>query len=295
MKKYGLSFFLSLVLYLVTAPLRGGYVTVLGLTGLPLSTLVGFILYFLFTFFLLHKFEGKTKKYVVLLAILLGCILLELPVRILRFQSSLGSLPDIVFKIVAISAAFLFYTVKGYFQKLTVSFPVFILCLWFSFEGYSSWIHKLNFGTFTGVTEQVIGSPVVFRNSEEMDISLNDFRGKYVLLDFWSSTCGVCFQKFPKVQELYDEIRGKQNIELYSIFCHISKKGENSETAEDILQKRGFSFPSLSIDINEPVLKEIGVDGFPTVVICDPNGKIVFRGNIEKAREYLKNQLASLN
>lgn len=41
------------------------------------------------------------------------------------------------------------------------------------------------------------------------DVSLSDFKGKYVLLDFWGHWCGPCIMSFPKAKALYEKHRDK--------------------------------------------------------------------------------------
>ena len=89
-------------------------------------------------------------------------------------------------------------------------------------------------------------------------------------------------------------IRSRINSRLtYSVFCCDDKDGETCETGQDILNKRNCSFPILAIDKDNPILKEIGVTCFPTVIIFDPDGKLIFRGNIEYAEKYLKGMFDS--
>lgn len=232
-----------------------------------------------------------SKQYLTILldcAELLGCVILDLPIRIIYFQSTLISLPDSTLKVLAILIAYWVYNIRGIWGKIAVSVLAFALCIWMSYYGYDIWIYKLNYDSFKDKVKEVVQSPLIFQNIEGQDVSIESFKGKYVALDFWSSTCGVCFRKFPQVQELYEQLKVKPNAELYSVFCRMTNRGETAKMGADILHKRGFSFPAISIDMDEPVLKEIGVDGFPTVLIIDPEGKIVFRGNIDTAAKYLE-------
>ncbi len=42
---------------------------------------------------------------------------------------------------------------------------------------------------------------------------LSDFRGKYVLLDFWGTWCGPCLKEMPRLKEVYDKFRAR-NFEV---------------------------------------------------------------------------------
>jgi len=37
-------------------------------------------------------------------------------------------------------------------------------------------------------------------------LKLSDYRGKYVLLDFWSTSCGPCLKDLPEMRRLYNEL-----------------------------------------------------------------------------------------
>ena len=102
--------------------------------------------------------------------------------------------------------------------------------------------------------------------------SLADFRGKYVLLDFWTTWCGACHDDFPNIR-LMQELFGDR---LVVIGVH-----DNSVPVEQIrhhVQKLGLSFP-IAIDQEEgPTLKayeKLGVDGYPSYVLIDPDGKMI--------------------
>ena len=67
MKKYVLIFLLSFVVYWMTAVIRGGYITIGGVTGFPLSMLTGSALYFNFYHFsaLQIRGQGKTIRHII--------------------------------------------------------------------------------------------------------------------------------------------------------------------------------------------------------------------------------------
>lgn len=136
MKPYWISFAASLAVYLLAMPLRGNYVNIFGLGGFPQSMLVGYMLYFAATLWLLHKFDGRAKKAGIFLSILTGCIILELPIRIITFQETLISLPDTLFKALSIVLAYATYCIKNRWARIAVSVSGLVLCVWMSLDGY---------------------------------------------------------------------------------------------------------------------------------------------------------------
>ncbi len=119
-------------------------------------------------------------------------------------------------------------------------------------------------------------------------ISLKDFRGKYVLIDFWASWCGPCIREMPHVVELYKECKGK-NFEIWGISLD-SKK----EAWEAMVKKQGMKWPQ-GCDFKawySPAAKACGVRSVPSTLLVSPEGKVVainLRGEqlIEKVKEVL--------
>lgn len=57
-----------------------------------------------------------------------------------------------------------------------------------------------------------VGQPALnftLDNPEGEEISLSDFKGKYLLIDFWASWCGPCRAENPNVVAMYEEMKGK--------------------------------------------------------------------------------------
>lgn len=287
MKKYLITSIISFSLYLGVAALRGGYVALLGLEGIYLSAFIGYFVFAITTLTILKKYNSRSDSVKIVIAIVLGTSILEIPLRLFDFSNSLFTLGTLLSCWFSIITAYLIYRIKIKKIKILISILSIATIIWFSFSGYSLWVHKINHGTFKGITEQIIETPIVFQDSTGLNIPLNDFSGKYLVLDFWVSSCGVCFKKFPQVQNIYNDLKTADNIKLYSVFCSSSKRGETHQNGVDMLQQRGYTFPTLSLDGDNPILKEIGVDAYPTVIIFDPNGKLIFRGDIESAEQLI--------
>ena len=104
-------------------------------------------------------------------------------------------------------------------------------------------------------------------NLEGQSISLSDFRGEPVLVNFWASWCGPCIYEMPFIQEVYEEWSG-QGLVVLAI-----NKGESLSTAKDFMQSGNFSFPVL-LDINQYVALEYNVRSIPTTFFIDKDGII---------------------
>ncbi len=274
-------------LSVLTSPLRGGYFEIFGLQGMPLYVLICMPLFFILTLLFLYACRNKMSITGFMLSGIAGILILDLPFRIMAFDSTLISLPCTVCDIAAtIGACCVFGTRKTAYKVIAISL-VLGACLWTSYVGYDLWLNKLYFNTSTGAVTQKLEASPVFQDSENQDVILNDSETEYVVLDFWSSSCGGCFREFPKVQELYDALSNRPEVKLYSVFCRSSKKGETAKWGVDKLTELGYTFPTVSIDFSAPEWQEMEINRFPAVLIIDPENTIVFRGSISLAKRYL--------
>ncbi len=286
LKNYWKIFALALLLSLAISPVRGGYFDLFGISGYALSNIVGALLFFILTLVLLLRNRKKSKGGIVV-ALLLGASL-ELPFILLMETSLLADL-NLYFKYLAILAAYSVISLKSTYSKATVIVLFLALNIFTSYFAYPYILHKYSFGTFTGEVESSEKVSITFQNEMDEDVSLESLGSEYVVLDFWYSSCGVCFRKFPLVQELYNELAGSDNIKMYSVFSRLTSKDETTATGIEILRELKYTLPVISIDYNDPILEELKVTAYPTVLIF-LDGKIVFRGNIERAKDFLSDK-----
>lgn len=104
-------------------------------------------------------------------------------------------------------------------------------------------------------------------------ISLSDFRGKYVLINFWASWCGPCRAQNPTLIKLYDQYK-EDGLEILNV--SLDKPGGKTDWTEAIDQDK-LTWPQVS-DLrfwNNQVAKQYGVVALPQNVLIDKSGKIV--------------------
>ena len=118
------------------------------------------------------------------------------------------------------------------------------------------------------------------------DVSLSDYRGKIVLLDFWASWCGPCLREVPNVKKVYDKFHAK-GFEILSV--SLDDKKDNWVNA---IEKNDLNWGHVSSlkGWSCPVAKLYNVSGVPAMLLIDKEGKIVatkLRGDLlmEKVAE----------
>ena len=109
---------------------------------------------------------------------------------------------------------------------------------------------------------------------ERKPVSLTDFKGKVVLVDFWGLWCGPCRQAIPHLIELYRNRRGK-GLEIVGLDYEkdVRDASKVREALKIFTKEAGVTYPILIGD--EPTLLQIPeFKGFPTTVIVDRAGKV---------------------
>ena len=104
-----------------------------------------------------------------------------------------------------------------------------------------------------------------------VSVSLSDFRGKYVLLDFWASWCGPCRGENPNVVKAFNEYKDK-NFTIIGISLDKDKSKWLKAIADDNLTWTHLSDLKYW-DSEIPAL--YGVRGIPANVLLDPDGVII--------------------
>ncbi len=268
----------SVALEACLIPLRGYSLNVSGIAAM--------IVFAVYTYCCL-AFVRNIKPGIIVISIMTGLLAVHLPVRIIYWEGTLISFPDMIMHFVGVAFGFAF-RVSGKRGRLWLLAPLFALTAVGYIYGFHLFVNKLNYDTWTGKVEQVtLTRPMVFDTPGGETKILEEFKGNYLVLDFWNTSCGVCYTAFPDVQKLYDKYKDHHGIDIFAVHCRAAKDNETCDTGDKILSGRGYSFPSLSMDMKDPILLEAGVDGYPTVLIFTPNNKLVFRGNIDDAGRYI--------
>lgn len=105
-------------------------------------------------------------------------------------------------------------------------------------------------------------------------ISLSDYKGKVVVLDFWAMWCTACREAFPRLNGIQKEY-GAKNLAVIGVDLDKAPAARVVSFA----QRAGIAYPSV-LDPDNAVAELYSIKGIPTLCVIDKQGAIAgtFRG-----------------
>lgn len=105
------------------------------------------------------------------------------------------------------------------------------------------------------------------------NVRLSDYKGKVVILHFWTKTCKPCLEELPFVAKFAEQIQGRKDVALITVTVD-----QNREDIADVLATvfgdKPPPFPIAFDPENSVVRAKYGTKLFPETWMLDPNGAI---------------------
>jgi len=109
---------------------------------------------------------------------------------------------------------------------------------------------------------------------------LKSLRGKYVIIDFWGTWCIPCLNGMPAMRKFRDKYKGKVKI------LGIAKDGNIEGWKREIIASGLNWFHILNGVGDKDFVARFNVQGYPTKIVIDPDGKIIYRSTGESENFY---------
>ena len=138
---------------------------------------------------------------------------------------------------------------------------------------------------------EILGKPAAAWKARDLDgreRDLADHRGKVVVLDFWYRGCGWCVKAMPQMNQVAERFAGKP---VAVLGMNTDEKEDDAKLVADVM---GLKYDTIRVGRELP--GKYGVQGFPTVIVIDPEGVVrdVHVGYSKDLREKLSRSIEAL-
>lgn len=117
-------------------------------------------------------------------------------------------------------------------------------------------------------------------------VSLKDFRGKVVILDFWATWCPPCKMEIPDFIALQSEFAGR-DVQIIGIAL------DEPDKVKSFAMQNGMNYPVL-LGSDEISQRYGGIDGIPTTYVIDKQGRIAARYEGYRSRAVFESAIRRL-
>ena len=133
---------------------------------------------------------------------------------------------------------------------------------------------------------------VIFKDINQKDVDLNDFKGKLLILNFWATWCAPCKEEMPSLDKLQSNTK-LNNIKIFPI--NIGQ--EDISKAEFFFKELNIKNLDIYMDAPITLAKKFSLRGVPTTILFNKEGKEFARimGSIDFNDEEFINWLKLYN
>lgn len=130
---------------------------------------------------------------------------------------------------------------------------------------------------FDKLKEEMISRPApqfTLTDLNGKDVSLSDYKGKTVIVDFWATWCGPCLSSFPGMQQAVNKFADDKDVKF--LFINTWERVDDKiNNASEFIKKNNYTFHVL-MDLENKVITDYKVTGIPTKFIIDKDQNIRF-------------------
>lgn len=118
--------------------------------------------------------------------------------------------------------------------------------------------------------------------------------GKPFIIDFFATWCKPCNRELDAISEVYEDWQQETGVKLFAISID---QAQNINKVKPLVDNHGWEYDIL-LDPNGDLKRALGIQMIPFVLVCDGEGKIVYKHNgytdgceselIDKVRELVK-------
>ena len=124
--------------------------------------------------------------------------------------------------------------------------------------------------TFFDSPKQVTG--ITFVDAQGRKLGLEDFRGKFVLVNLWATWCGPCRREMPSLDRLQARLAGDE----FTVLA-LSQDRKGVAAAEKFLAQIDIKNLGVFVDASARSARLLGAIGLPTTILLNKEGGVIGR------------------
>jgi thiol-disulfide isomerase/thioredoxin len=158
-------------------------------------------------------------------------------------------------------------------NKRTIRFmlaAVSILALAMALAGCDSTENAKSVGSGSG-RAVAVGQPIAV---DSISQSLEQMKGKVVVLDLWATWCGPCRMEIPSFIRLQEKYKA-QGLEIVGVSLDPITRGGNAELVRKFMQENNINYTIWVVNNPVALMKYPTGQGIPTTYVIDRNGRTI--------------------
>ncbi len=124
--------------------------------------------------------------------------------------------------------------------------------------------------TLTAIKQHPAAAEFKLPDMDGEMVSLSDYKGKTVIINFWATWCPPCRDELPSMNRAWQKVKDK-NISMIAI-----NVGEDEDTIFSFMGDYPIDFQVL-LDQSGEVISQWPIKGLPTTFVVDPEGRLFYR------------------
>jgi thiol-disulfide isomerase/thioredoxin len=122
-----------------------------------------------------------------------------------------------------------------------------------------------------GGSARAVGQPIAVDSIAQ---SLEQMKGKVVVLDLWATWCGPCRMEIPSFIKLQEKYQA-QGLEIVGVSLDPITRGGNAEMVSKFMQENNINYTIWVVNNPNAMFKFPTGQGIPTTYVIDRNGRTV--------------------
>lgn len=97
--------------------------------------------------------------------------------------------------------------------------------------------------------------------------------GKPFIIDFFATWCKPCNRELDAISEVYEDWQKETGVKIFAVSID---QAQNMQKVKPLVDNHGWEYDVL-LDPNGDLKRALGIQAIPYVLVCDGNGKIVYK------------------